>query len=75
LTKGQVITVNTLGLFGNQISEREKDKPGSGLDGFTYFGSMATVTDNTGAGSRGSDGPQVTVNDFVIPNRGSDASE
>lgn len=45
LPKGQVITINTLGLFGQCQSEREKDVPGSGNDGYTYFGSIAHVND------------------------------
>lgn len=43
LPKGQIISINTLGLFGNFLSEREKESPGTGQDGFTYFGSMAHV--------------------------------
>jgi hypothetical protein len=46
LTKGQVVTINTLGLFGTYLSEREKDCPGNGLDGYTYFGSLSYVTEN-----------------------------
>jgi len=32
-----------MGLFGNFISEREKEQPNSGNDGFTYFGSLLHV--------------------------------
>jgi hypothetical protein len=39
-----------LGLFGNFTSEREKDNPGSGNDGFTYFGSMTHVYDKENDG-------------------------
>jgi hypothetical protein len=46
LQKGQIITINPLGLYGNQISERERDQPGSGQDGFTYFGSVAHALSN-----------------------------
>lgn len=46
LPKGNIITINPLGLYGSWQSEREKDQPGSGLDGFTYFGSMAYVYEN-----------------------------
>lgn len=28
LSKGQIITINTLGLFGTNISMRERDNPG-----------------------------------------------
>jgi len=40
-----MITIDSCGLFGTYISEREKDKPGSGNDGFTYFGSMLSGFD------------------------------
>jgi len=50
LPKGQTITLNSLGLFGNFTSEREKDNPGSGNDGFTYFGSMTHVYDKENDG-------------------------
>jgi len=76
LPKGQAITINPLGLFGNFQSEREKDCPGSGLDGFTYFGSMAFVNDEPiDGGPRHEDMKQVIVNDFVIPSRNPEASE
>jgi len=45
LQKGQVININPLGLCGNSISERERDCPGSGMDGFTYFGSIPAVSE------------------------------
>lgn len=45
LQRGLVLTINALGLTGGVQSEREKDCPSSGLDGFTYFGSTAHVYD------------------------------
>ena len=48
LQKGQVITINPLGLHGNYISEREREVPGSGNDGFTYFGSVVNMAENHG---------------------------
>ena len=50
LPKGNIITINAMGLFGQWESEREKDHPGSGKDGYTYFGSMATVLENLNDG-------------------------
>jgi hypothetical protein len=50
LPKGQIITINALGLYGNFTSEREKDCPGSGNDGFTYFGSILHVPENSNDG-------------------------
>lgn len=50
LPKGQAITLNSLGLFGAFTSEREKDQPGSGLDGFTFFGSMLHVYESANDG-------------------------
>jgi hypothetical protein len=50
LPKGQIITINALGLYGNFTSEREKDHPGSGNDGFTYFGSLSHVFENVNDG-------------------------
>jgi len=46
LQKGQIITINPLGLYGNYISERERDAAGSGNDGFTYFGSVSAMPEN-----------------------------
>jgi len=46
LQKGLVIQINSIGLFGSHVSEREKQNPGSGNDGFTYFGSVATASDS-----------------------------
>ena len=80
LQRGLVLTINALGLRGAVESEREKDCPGSGLDGFTYFGSTAFVYD-----SRPNDGQplmddstnkkKIIVNDFVIPFRNQSQSE
>jgi hypothetical protein len=53
LQKGQIITVNPLGLYGNYISERERDVTGSGNDGFTYFGSVAHMPENALANFHG----------------------
>ena len=50
LPKGQIITIDSTGLFGSYTSERERDNPGSGNDGFTYFGSMAHVYENANDG-------------------------
>ena len=50
LPKGQKITINSLGLFGAFISEREKDMPGSGRDGFTFFGSMLHIFESANDG-------------------------
>jgi len=41
-----MITIDSCGLFGEYGSEREKDKPGSGNDGFTYFGSKLRGFEN-----------------------------
>ena len=63
-----------MGLTGAVQSEREKDCPGYGLDGFTYFGSTAYVLDN-----KPNDGQpmmddstgkkKIVVYNFVIPFR------
>ena len=58
LLRGQMITLNACGMFGDYLSEREKVQQGSGLDGFTYFGSSLYA-----------DSSQEVLNDFVIPYR------
>ena len=37
--RGQVLKINCCGMFGEQMSERDKASPGTGGDGYTYFGS------------------------------------
>ena len=80
LPKGQIITINALGLYGNFTSEREKDAPASGNDGFTYFGSMTHVYENVNDGQpqheendymeqNNFNARQIVVNDIVIPSR------
>ena len=80
LPKGQVITINSQGLYGNYISDREKSQPGTANDGYTYFGSMNYVIENQFDGQPHHDendpnGKRVIVNDFVIPSRNQEASE
>lgn len=76
LQKGQIITINPLGLYGNYISERESAKPGSALDGFTYFGSIPYEIEQTNNdGTINFAEKQVVVNDFIIPSRNQDGSD
>lgn len=78
--------MNSLGLFGNFTSEREKDHPGSGNDGFTYFGSMTHVFENANDGQPQHEevgyqnmdtynGRNIVVNDFVIPSRNQESAD
>lgn len=69
LQKGQIININPLGLYGTYISERERDQPGSGLDGFTYFGSVAHALSTYNGDGNVFNEQLVVVNDFVIPSR------
>lgn len=74
LQRGLVLTINALGLTGAVQSEREKDYPGSGLDGFTYFGSTAFVYDSPPNDGQpmmddSTNKKKIIVNDFVIPFR------
>ena len=86
LPKGQVVTINAVGLYGNFTSEREKDQSGSGNDGFTYFGSMLHVYENMNDGQpqheeqdymeqNNFNSRQIVVNDIVIPSRNQESAE
>ena len=79
LRKGQIITINPLGLCGNYIAERERDSPGSGNDGFTYFGSVSNIPENALGNLPNQNkifiDTIVVVNDFIIPSRNQEASE
>ena len=80
LSKGQIITINTLGLFGTNISLREKDNPGQGLDGYTFFGTDPSVIQQVNDGQPQHEDAfqqmrQKVVNDFVIPSRFSDKNQ
>lgn len=44
LPKGKLILINTMGLTGDDSSLREQDNPGTGLDGYTFFGTHSSVT-------------------------------
>ena len=75
-----------MGLYGNFTSEREKEQPGSGNDGYTYFGSMSHVYENMNDGQpqheeidfidqNNYNGRLLVVNDIVIPSRNSESAE
>jgi hypothetical protein len=86
LPKGQIITINALGLYGNFTSEREKELAAQGNDGFTYFGSMTHVYENVNDGqpqheevdhldNNNFNSRQIVVNDIVIPSRSQESAE
>lgn len=80
LQRGLLLTINSMGLTGAVQSEREKDCPGYGLDGFTYFGSTAFVYDHKAQDGQpmmddSSGKKKIVVNDFVIPFRNQTQSE
>ena len=80
LQRGQVLTINAQGLFGAVESEREKECPGSGLDGYTFFGSTANwIEHNPNDGQPmmedQNNKKRIVINDFVIPFRNQTQSE
>ena len=85
LPKGRTVTINSQGLFGNFTSERERDQPGSGNDGFTYFGSLIHMVEHANDGqpqheeagypNENQNFKNVVVNDFVIPSRNQESAE
>lgn len=74
LQRGEVIMINSMGLFGSHIPEREKMKPGSGYDGFTYFGTIPHIygQEADGVAEVFNGGDKIVVNDFLIQSKGQD---
>jgi hypothetical protein len=72
LGKGHVININAMGLYGSHQPLREQLAPGSGYDGFTYFGSNPYAGEESGnPGEKETEKDQngEVINDFIIPTR------
>ena len=86
LVKGDLITIDPLGLCGNFSSQRAQFEEETNQelriapDSFTYFGSMAELPMDSNENSdfdmaNKGEVPSVIVNDFVIPPRNKDSAE